>query len=108
LGDYIIPNTKLDGSFYQSPAEIWASYAHNADSLVPSAMPQVAENGFPGSGQPNTFGVTVEGYGSIAAAAIAMIANTSGGSTAWNTVRPWHASTRYYDHDPRWAIIPRS
>jgi hypothetical protein len=49
----------------------------------------------------------VEGFGSIAAAAIAMGNGTPGQPQAWKAVEPWYRPTRFYDHDPRYAIIPR-
>ena len=107
VADYVIPNVKLDGSFYQSPADIWATYANSADGSVPTSMPANPANGFPAAGAPNTFGVTLEGYGTIAASAIAMTAGAPDGAAAWTAVQPWHAGSIYYSYDPRWAIIPR-
>lgn len=108
VGDYIIPNTKLDGTLYQSPESIWATYAHNADGVEPTDVPQAATSGFSAGGTPNTLSVRVEGYGSISAAAIAMVSGSTGADSAWAVVEPWHSSTVYYNHDPRWAILPRT
>ena len=108
VADYVIPNVKLDGSFYQSPADIWATYANNADGAAPPSMPANSASGFPASGAPNTFGVTLEGYGTISASAIAMTAGADDGATAWAAVQPWHAASTFYNYDPRWSIIPRS
>jgi hypothetical protein len=107
LGDYVIPNVKTDGTFFQSPESIWSTYAHNADTAQPPDMPNNASDGFSQSGTVGNVGVTVEGYGSISAAAIAMTASASDGPSAWSIVRRWHLATALYDHDPRWAIVPR-
>jgi hypothetical protein len=107
LGDYVIPTTKADGTFYQSPQEIWSTYAHNADAAIPTSMPPNPSSGFSAAGTVNTSNVTVEGYGSISAGAIAMANGVGGASTAWTAVQPWHTASAFYDHDPRWAIIPR-
>lgn len=107
LGDYIIPDIKAEGGYYQSAEEMLVNWSHNAEGEAPTAMPASPNAGFPGSGKPGTFGVTVEGYGAIAAAAIAFANGVSNQMSAWNAVVPWYAKTSYLSHDPRYAIIPR-
>jgi hypothetical protein len=107
LGDYTFPDTKLNGFYYQTLEDVYDGYSHNADGSTPTAMPISSASGFPGAGTPNTHTVTVELYGSIAAAAIAMSNGVMDQDAAWQVVRPWHQGTIYYTHDPRYAIIPR-
>ena len=107
IADYVVPSIKSDGTYYQSAEAIWATYSHNANGVAPTAMGANPTNGFAAAGTINTFSVTAEAYGSISAAAIAISNGASGAATAWQVVKPWHAGTTYYDHDPRWALIPR-
>jgi hypothetical protein len=107
LADYAFPDVKNSGEFYQSLDDIYDNYSHDADGSLPAGMPASSASGFPGGGSPNTYGVTVEGYGSIAAAAIASAHGATGQSAAWSVLTPWHRGSVYYSHDPRYAILPR-
>ena len=107
LGDYWVPNRKTDDTFYQSAADIWATYAHDASGADPADMPANPASGFPGAGALGTYGVTCERYGSISAGAIASVNGATNAAAAWTVVQPWHAATVLYAYDPRWAIIPR-
>ncbi|MFM8984829.1 MAG: hypothetical protein ACKONH_01980, partial [Planctomycetia bacterium] len=108
LGDYCIPQTKNDGTFYQSLDDLFDGYAHDADGESPPAMRKDSAAGFSAAGAPSTYAVSVEGYGSIAAAAIAMGNGAPGQLQAWKVVEPWFRATRFHDHDPRYAIVPRA
>jgi hypothetical protein len=108
LGDYWVPNRKTDNTWYQSAADIWATYDFDASGVNPTDMPANPASGFPGSGALGTFGVTCERYGSISAGAIAAVNGATNAAAAWSVVQPWHAATVLYAYDPRWAIIPRS
>lgn len=107
IADYIIPDVKADNSYYQTLDDLYDGWAHNADGAYPSGMVADSNSGFSGAGAPNTYTVSVEGYGSIAAASIAMSNAAPGQASAWSVVAPWHTHTVYYHHDPRYAIIPR-
>lgn len=108
LGDYVIPQTKNDGTFYQSLDDLFDGYAHDADGESPTSMRKDSAAGFSAAGPPSTYAVSVEGYGSIAAAAIAMGNGAPGQPQAWKVVEPWFRATRFHDHDPRYAIVPRA
>ena len=107
LGDYVIPQTKNDGTFYQSLDDLFDGYAHDADGESPTSMRKNSADGFAAGGRPHSWTVAVEGFGSIAAAAIAMGNGAPGQPQAWKALEPWYRATRIYDHDPRYAIIPR-
>lgn len=108
LGDYIIPQVKADGTYYQTLADIYDGYSHNADGDVPAYMPADSNQGFAAGGAPNTYTVTAETYPSSAAAVIAMANGAPGQSSAWAVVKPWFDHTTIgYTHDPRYAIVPR-
>lgn len=107
IADYIIPDVKSDNTYYQTLGDLYDGWAHNADGAYPTAMGAVAASGFAAGGAPNTYSVTVEAYGSIAAAAIAIANTATGSGSAWGVIDDWHAGTVYYNHDPRYAIIPR-
>lgn len=108
LGDYIIPQVKADGTYYQTLADMYDGYAHNADGAVPAYMPADSNQGFAAGGAPNTYTVTTESYASSAAAVIAMANGAPGQSSAWAVVKPWFDHTTIgYTHDPRYAIVPR-
>lgn len=107
IADYIVPDIKADGSYYQTLEDIYDGWSHNADGSNPSSMPVSSGGGFPGSGTPNTYNVTVEGSGAVAAAAIAMSGTADGHASAWAVVNQWYRNTVYYSHDPRYAIVPR-
>lgn len=108
IADYVVPDIKVGGGYYQSLDDIYDGWAHNADGASPGSMSPNSANGFSGSGAPNTLGVTVEGYGAIAAAAIAMANAAPDQRAAWTVVKPWSENTVYFHHDPRYAIIPRT
>jgi hypothetical protein len=108
IADYVLPDVKTDGSYYQSPSDLYDGYLHDADGSTPSVMPANSLSGFAAAGVPNTYSVTVEGYGSIAAAALAMANGASDQALAWKVVLPWYENCAYLTHDPRYAIIPRS
>lgn len=108
LGDYAIPCQKNTGGWYQSLADIYDGWSHDAaDGSAPSNMPANSALGFSGGGAPNTYTVTVQAYGAIGAAAIAMVPGAEGQSTAWTTVKPWSDNTVYFDHDPSYRILSR-
>lgn len=107
VADYVVPDLKTDGSYYQTLDDLYDGWAHNADSTYPASMPADSSGGFPGSGTPNTLGVTLEGYGTIASAAIAMSNSSSGQSSAWAAISAWTQNSFYFNHDPRYAILPR-
>lgn len=101
IADYVTPDVKSGGGYYQTLADIYDGWA------ATGAMSENSAAGFPAGGAPNTRDVTVELYGTLAAAAIAMSTNAPNRGVAWNFVAPYHANTVYYNHDPRYAIIPR-
>jgi hypothetical protein len=102
-----IPIGKTDNTYYQTPAELFATWAA-ADSITLTWMPESSASGFPGAGTPNTRGVTVFQYGNTAAHAIACCNGNPMQAGAWAFVQPYHQNTYYYNHDPREAVIPRS
>ena len=106
--DYVIPDVKNDGRFYQSLADMYDGYAHDATGDMPTIMPADSTRGFSGAGSIGTYGVTFEGYGSIAASALAMANGESLQQEAWSVVGPWQRATAYYNHDPRYAVLPRT
>lgn len=108
IADYTWPDIRNDGMFYQNLDQLYSTYSHDADGAYPNGMPIPYTNGFPGAGAPNTYGVTVELYGSIAAAAIASANTSQNQGAAWATIAPWHNASTYYNHDPRFAIVPRT
>jgi hypothetical protein len=101
IGDYVTPDLKNTGGYYQTLNDIYDGWAHVGST------PESSASGFPGAGTPNTYNVTVEGYSSIAAASIAMANTAPGRSAAWAFVEPYHRNSVYYSHDPRYAIVPR-
>lgn len=107
VADYAFPDVKSTGEFYQSLDDIYDNYSHDANDSLPPSMPALSTAGFAGGGAPNTYGVTVEGYGSISSAAVAMAHDAPGRDSAWNVISDWHRNTVYYSHDPRYAILPR-
>ncbi len=107
IADYVVPDIKSNGGYYQTLADMYDGWPHNADGSQPSSMPPNSASGFSASGAPNTLGVTVEGYGAIAAAAIAMANAAPDQHNAWSVVKPWSQNTAYFHHDPRYAILPR-
>jgi hypothetical protein len=107
IADYVLPDVKNDGAFYQSLEDLYDGYSHNADGAYPSTMPLDSTKGFSGAGAVGSYAVTFEGYGSIAAASIAMAGDGRLQTGAWGAIKAWHHATKYYDHDPRYAIIPR-
>ena len=109
IADYVFPDLKSDMAYYQSLADIYDGYSNDADTdASPPSMPVSSALGFSGSGAPNTYGVTMENYGVIAAAALSMSSGAPGGASARTFVSPWYSASVYYNHDPRYAIIPRS
>lgn len=107
IADFVFPDIKATGGYYQTLEDIYDGWPHNADGATPFSMQASNANGFPGAGAPNTFAVTVELYGSIASAAIAMSSTAPGQTAAWSFIRPWHQNTVFYNHDPRYAIVSR-
>lgn len=107
LADYVFPQLKNNGGYYQTVEDIYDGYAHNADGASPPSMPADPSKGFAGAGAPNTFQVTMEGYGSIAAAAVASANSAPQQASAWTALMPWYRGSVYYNHDPRYAILPR-
>lgn len=107
VADYVLVDVKSDGTYYQSTADIYDGFDHNADGATPASMGPNSASGFAAGGTPGTYGVTVEGYGSIAAAAIAMSDTAQGAQAGWSVIQPWHAGSYYYNHDPRYAITRR-
>ncbi len=102
------PTPRQTLTYDQTLADIYDGYAHDASGSYPTTMPASSASGFSGSGAPNTYSVSVDGYGSMAAAAIAMSNGVAGQSSAWAVISPWQSATFYYNHDPRYAILPRS
>jgi hypothetical protein len=100
IAQYIFPDVKVDQSYYQSLDEIFDGWAYMGN--IP-----LSDGGFPAAGTPNTFGVTSEAYGSIAATAIAMSNSAANQDAAWAFVEQYHRLAPFYNHDPRYAIIPR-
>ena len=108
LADYVFPQNKKDGTYYQTLDDLYDGFPFLAEGETPTGMPAESSSGFPGGGAPGTFQVTVEGYGAIAAAAIASSNGSPDQAAAWRVVAPWSRSTYYFNHDPRYAIVPRS
>lgn len=107
IADYVFPMNKTDGTYYQSLDDLYDGYSYLAEGDTPPSMPADSIKGFPGSGAPNTYQVSVEGYGAIAVAAIAMANGHPNQGSAWNVVGGWSKNTYYFNHDPRYAILPR-
>ena len=107
LADYVFPQNKKDGTYYQTLDDLYDGYTFLAEGSTPLSMPAESSKGFPGSGTPGTYTVTVEGYGAIAVAAIASANGSPTQAAAWSVVGPWSRSTVYFSHDPRYAIVPR-
>lgn len=101
LGDYVFPDQKTDGTFYQTLADLYDNWTYDGSTPVSSA------SGFAGAGAPNTYSVTMEGYSSISAAAVAMANGVPQQVAAWAFIQPYHQNSYYYNHDPRYAIVPR-
>jgi hypothetical protein len=109
IADYAVPDIKADGSFYQTLADLYDGWPNNADTdASPPSLPVSSAGGIPGSGAPNTYTVSMDNYAAIATAALAMSSKHPSGNSAWNFIRPWAENTLYYNHDPRYAIIPRN
>ena len=109
IADYVFPDLKASGGFYQTLEDVYDGYQNNADTdASPPSMPVNSALGFSGSGAPNTYSVTMENYGVIAASALSMSVGALGGARARDFVRPWYQNSVYFNHDPRYAIIPRS
>lgn len=108
IADYVLPAIKTDGTYYQSLDDLYDGYAHDTTSTDPVTMPFDSQAGFPGSGPPNTYSLTVEGYGPIAAAALAVANGADGQAAAWRVVLPWYDNCQFFSHDPRYAIVPRA
>lgn len=108
IAAYTFPAGTIDGGFYQSLSNLYDNWAVNADTAsYPPSLPLSNTAGIPGSGPPGTSNVTMESYASIAVAAIAMANGAIAQEGAWNFVAPYYQSSVYYDHDQRYAIIPR-
>ncbi len=107
MADYVFPQNKKDGSYYQTLVDLYDGFPFLAEGDTPPSMPADSSKGFPGSGTPGTYQVTVEGYGAIAVAAIAATNGSTDQAAAWRVVGPWSRSTYYFNHDPRYAIVPR-
>jgi hypothetical protein len=101
IGDYVFPDIKAGGAYYQSLKDVFDGWAFQG------ALPEASSGGFQGGGAPNTAHLTVETYGPISAAAIAMSNGAPGQTKAWSFAAAYHQNTKYYNHDPRYAMIPR-
>lgn len=108
IADYVFPQNKKDGTYYQTLDDLYDGFPFLAEGLTPASMPPADSTGFPGSGAPGTYQVTVEGYGAIAVAAIASANGHPDQAASWSVVGPWSRNTYYFNHDPRYAIVPRS
>lgn len=102
IGDYVFPDTKSDGTLYQTLADLYDGWTFDGGTPASSA------SGFAGAGAPNTYSVTMEGYSSISAAAVAMANGVPQQAAAWAFIQPYHQNSYYYNHDPRYAIVPRA
>ena len=100
LGNYVVPAVKVGGTYYQTLDDIYDGWSNPGTSMY-------RNGGFPGSGAPNTHLVSMEDYASIASAAIAMSHGVPGQAAAWAYNKPIHQNSLYYNHDPRFAIVPR-
>lgn len=108
IADYVFPQTKTDGTFYQTLDDLYDGFTYLAEGDYPTSMPADSTKGFPGSGPVGSYQVTVEGYGAIAVAAIALANGHPDQAAAWRVVGPWSRYTRYFNYDPRYAILPRT
>ena len=108
IADYVFPQNKKDGTYYQTLDDLYDGFPYLAEGATPPSMPAESSAGFPGGGAPGTYQVTVEGYGAIAVAAIASANGSPDQAAAWRVVGPWSRNTYYFNHDPRYAIVPRS
>lgn len=106
---FAIPCTKTDNTFYQSVADLNATWGIDAvNAAYPSGMPVNSSSGFAAGGGPNTWTVVLDTYGAMAAAAIGAANGSPDQAAAWAAVKPWVDNSSYFDHDPTWAIIPRT
>ncbi|HLO94340.1 MAG TPA: hypothetical protein VK195_08480 [Burkholderiaceae bacterium] len=108
IADYVFPQNKKDGTYYQTLDDLYDGFPFLAEGTTPASMPPESTGGFPGGGAPGTYQVTVEGYGAIAVAAIASANGHPDQAAAWSVVGPWSRNTYYFNHDPRYAIVPRT
>jgi hypothetical protein len=104
VGSYTAPSRKSNGTFFQSPTDLFAVWTATGTN---SQLPASSAGGFPAGGAPNTFGVECFGYGNHAAHAIAACNGNAGQAAAWAVLQPYHANSLYLNHDPREAVIPR-
>jgi hypothetical protein len=100
LGNYSFPDTKVDNKYYQTLEDIYDGWTNNGSAGF-------VNGGLPTAGPFYTYESRIEGYGAVAAMAIAMSNGAPGQSAAWAYHGPIHEKTVHYTSDPRFAVIPR-